>query len=321
MKAAIYSVNGDPGVITFAAVPDPVPANNEVLVRNAAISIEGGDLLSRKRLPPSHTPYIVGYAAAGEVVAVGADVNSLRVGDQVTTFSPRGSHATLRAVREDRCWVLPAGMDMQAAACIPVGLGTAYQALFDLGQLRSGQTVLINGAAGGVGLAAVQLAKQAGARVLGTGSSDEQLRALRAYGLDEGINYQTEDVLARVRELTGKRGVDVAIDPVGGASLQIACDALVEQGRAVMVGMLDSGPQVVNAAGLLRGRKHLIGCMLGNMIHEPPVRAFIQQLVARVASGELNVAIDRAFPLAQAADAHRYAETRGRSFGRVVMIP
>src|SRR5690606_35998979 len=80
MKAAIYSVNGDPGVITFAAVPDPVPANNEVLVRNAAISIEGGDLLSRKRLPPSHTPYIVGYAAAGEVVAVGADVNSLRVG-------------------------------------------------------------------------------------------------------------------------------------------------------------------------------------------------------------------------------------------------
>ncbi len=321
MKAAVYSTNGSPDVIHYQTVADPVPKADEVLVRNLAISIEGGDLLSRARRKPSRSDHIVGYGAAGEIVALGRDVTELHLGQRVTTFAPTGSHAELRAVRQDCCWLLPEGMDMAAAACIPVGLGTAYQALFDLGQLTAGQTVLVQGAAGGVGLAAVQLAKRAGARVLGTASSTEHLDQLRTLGLDEGIVHGAEDVVQRVRELTENLGVDLAIDPVGGAALQVACDALAVGGRVVMVGMVDSSPHVVNATPLMIGRRSLIGCMLGQVIHQPRERRFIEELVTLVHSGEITVVIDREFPLAEAAAAHRHAETRGRPMGRVVMIP
>lgn len=321
MKAAVYRVQGDPDVITYEEIPDPECGDNDVLLRVEAISIEGGDLLYRKRMTPATVPYVPGYSAAGEVIAVGRAVHAFKRGQKVATFSLGGSHASLRAVHQDYCWVLPAGIDMNVAACVPVALGTAYQALFDLGRLEAGQTVLIQGAAGGVGLAAVQLAKRAGARVIGTGSSHEQLDKLRTYGLDEGIDYHTEDVVSRVHALTDNRGVDVALDQLGGASLQIAVDSLADGGRAIMVGMVESGPLIVNAMGLVRGRKSLIGCMLGATMHEPPVHEFIQRLIARVASGEFTVPIAKIFSLEDAPAAHRYAETRGRDIGRVIMRP
>jgi NADPH2:quinone reductase len=213
-------------------------------------------------------------------------------------------------------------MDVKAAAAAPVGLGTAHLALFELARLQAGETVLVQGAAGGVGLAAVQLAKRAGALVIGTGSSAAQLDALRPYGLDHGVVYGREDMVAAVRELTGKKGVEVAVDPIGGATLAKTVDCLGFGGRAVLVGLLDqSQPSVIDARLLLMNGKSLIGGMLGTIMHTPRVGAFIQELLARVHSGELKVAIDRVFPLAEAAEAHRYAETRGRSIGRVVITP
>lgn len=321
MKAAVYSENGGPEVIRYVDVPDPQVKVNEVLVRNQAISIEGGDLVARARLKPPTRDHIVGYSSAGEVVAVGTEVTDLRIGDKVAAFAPAGSHAQLRAVRQDHCWLLPADMDMKAAACIPVGAGTAYQALFDLGGLQAGETVLVTGAAGGVGLAAVQLAHQAGARVIGIASRDDQLRQLQDYGLDVGINYKREDVVARVRELTEGRGVNLAIDAVGGAVLQMACNSMATAGRTVMVGVVDTSPHVVTATPLMLKRQHLIGCLLGAVIHQPHEHQFVQALVERVHSGELKILIESEFSLADAAACHRHAETRGRAMGRVVILP
>ena len=322
MKAALYDTNGGPEVMRYGDAPDPHVGEGQVLVRVEAISIEGGDLMSRRLRRPAAPGHIVGYAAAGEIVDVGPGVEERRAGQKVATFGQAGSHASLRLVRADHCWVLPAGMNVGAAAAVAVGLGTAHLALFELARLQAGETVLVQGAAGGVGLAAVQLAKRAGARVIGTGSSAAQLEALRPYGLDNGIVYGREDVAAAVRELTEKRGVDVAVDPIGGATLSTTIDCLGFGGRAVLVGLLDQAqPSVVDARLLLMNGKSLIGGMLGTIMHTPPVRAFIQELLARVHSGELTVAVDRVFPLAEAAEAHRYAETRGRSIGRVLITP
>ncbi len=321
MKAAVYYRTGDPAVFSYEEVPDPLPGDDEVLIRVAAISIEGADLLQRRFVPPAATPHVVGYAAAGEIVALGRNVRGLEIGQNVTSFGEQGSHAELRAVRADRCWLLPKGMNLQTACCVPIAFGTAYQALFELGGLQTGETVLIQGAGGGVGLAAVQLAKRFGARVIGTGSSAELLAKLHPYGLDEGVNYQTEDVVTRVRALTRGRGVDLLIDPVGGAALQQGVDCLAIEGRAVMVGMVDRHPHALNAAGILTGRRRLIGCMMGFTAHTPGVHGFIQGLLAQVAAGDLKMVINRTFPLAQAAAAHAFAETRGRDIGRVVMLP
>lgn len=320
MKAAIYRQNGGPEVLSYEDVPDPVPAAGQVLVRNEAISIEGGDLMSRLMMPLPAVPHIVGYGAAGEIIAVGAGVTDLKVGQKVATFAHTGSHAELRAVREDHCWVLPDGFDPKAAACIPVAFGTAYEALFEHGHLEAGQTVLLQGVAGGVSLAALMLAKRAGARVIGTGSNSQQLESLRVYGLDEIINYQTEDVQARVLALTGGEGVDLSIDPVAGAQTQKVINATRRGGRVVLVGASSREQSPIDAISIMRGDLTISGFLLGLYFHTPRVHRYVTEIIGQVARNELKVVIDRAFPLADAVEAHRYAEQRGR-VGRVVMIP
>src|SRR5687767_8476479 len=220
MKAAVYRENGGPEVLSYEEVADPVPGADEVLIRVEAISIEGGDLLNRRMVPLPHSPHIVGYSTAGTVTAVGEHVTDLRVGQRVSAFGETGSHAELRVVRPDHCWVLPDGLDAAAAACVPVAFGTAYEALFERAAVTTGSTVLVQGVAGGVGSAAVQLAAKAGARVIGTGSSQQQLDALRRLGLHDGIDYTTEDVRQRVLDLTDGVGVDLVVDPVGGPMTQ-----------------------------------------------------------------------------------------------------
>ena len=321
MKAVVYRQNGDPDVLSYEDVPDPEPAPGELLVRLEAISIEGGDVLRRRAMPPNPNPRIEGYAAAGEVIGLGDCVTSFNVGDKVTTFAERGSHAELRTPRAEHCWMVPKGCDMRAAAVALVGLGTAGAALFELGKLERGQSVLITGAAGGVGIGAIQLAHQAGAKVIGTGSNRATLDQLRRYGLDELIVVEDEDLLAQqVMELNDGRSVDVFLDTVGGRTLQAGLDALAEGGRAVMVGAISSLKGKVAPFSLLTRSQYLIGCMLPFLMPRPHVRQMIDNILQRVADGELTAVIDREYPLSEARAAHRRAEERGR-IGRVVMIP
>lgn len=320
MKAAVYYENGPPSVLKYEEVPDPALHPKGVIIRVEAVSIEGGDTLNRGRGALATRPHIVGYQAAGEIVAVGEQVEHLRVGQKVTTVDGFGSHAELRPVPARNCWVVPDGMDIRQAAAIPVPFGTAHDCLFEFGRLKAGETVLVQAGASGVGLAAIQLAKQAGARVLATASSDERLEKLKPYGLDEGINYARDDVAKAVMRLTDNKGVNLVVDSVGGSTLQGSLNSLAYRGRCSMVGNAGREPMQVDVGGLMGGNRSLSGVFLGAEIMTDRVHDNIQRLIEDVASGKLKVLLDKSFPLSEAAAAHEYIESR-KAVGRVLLIP
>jgi NADPH2:quinone reductase len=255
------------------------------------------------------------------VIEVGEEVDNIKVGDKVVTTGGFGSHAQLRAVAARTAWVIPPGMNIQHAAAIPVPFGTADDCLFEFGRMKKGEIVLIQAGASGVGVAAIQLAARAGASmVLATASSDERLEKLKPYGLTHGINYQRDDVVAEVARLTDKHMADVIVDSVGGPTLQTSILSLAYRGRVSMVGQAGREPAKVDVGSMMGGNRQLSGVFLGAEIATDRVHDNIQKLIEDVAKGELKVLIDRTFPLASAADAHRYIESR-QAVGRVLLIP
>jgi len=320
MKAAVYYENGPPSVLKYEDVPDPQCASNGIVIKVEAVSIEGGDTLNRQGGALMTKPHIVGYQAAGEVVQVGAEVRDFRIGDKAVTTGFNGSHAELRAVAARTAWKIPKGCDVKLAAAVPVPFGTAHDCLFEFGRLKSGETVLIQAGASGVGVAAIQLAKRAGARVLATASSDDRLERLKPLGLDAGINYKTQDVVQSVMKLTDNKGVNLVVDSVGGSTLQGSILSLGYRGRVSMVGAAGREPMRVDVGSLMGGNRSLSGVFLGAEIATDRVHDMIQTLVDEVASGKLKVLIDKTFPLSDAAGAHAYIESR-KAVGRVLLIP
>jgi NADPH2:quinone reductase len=284
------------------------------------VSIEGGDTLNRLRGALTSRPHIVGYQAAGEIVEVGAEVKHLKIGQRVTTVNGDGSHAALRAVPARNAWLVPDGCDIKIAAAIPVPFGTAHDCLFEFGRLKASETVLVQAGASGVGVAAIQLAKRAGARVLATASSDERLEKLKPLGLDHGINYATQDVVQSVMRLTDNKGVNLVVDPVGGSTLQGSILSLAYRGRVSMVGAAGREAMTVDVSSLMGGNRSLSGVFLGAEIGTDRVHDMIQRMVDEAATGMLKVVIDRTFNLAEAAQAHAYIESR-KAVGRVLLIP
>lgn len=320
MKAAVYYENGTPDVLKYEDVPDPVCHPKGVIIRVLAVSIEGGDTLNRWRGPLVTVPHIVGYQASGEIIEVGSEVTHLKVGQKVATVDGHGSHAELRPVPARNCWPIPDTLDPRLAAVIPVAFGTAHDCLFEFGRLKAGETVLVQAGASGVGLAAIQLAKAAGATVLATASSDERLERLKAYGLDHGINYKTDDVARAVMKITDKKGVNLVVDSVGGATLQGSLASLAYRGRCSMVGNAGREPMTVDVSSLMGGNRSLSGVFLGAEIMTDRAHDMIQGLIEDAARGAFKVVIDREFPLSDAADAHAYIESR-QAVGRVLLIP
>lgn len=319
MKAAVYDEAGGPEVIRYADVPDPVCADDGILIRVRAVSIEGGDTINRATQAPPHPSHVVGYAAAGEVVEVGREVRDLRVGDAVATFDMDGSHAALRALPARRAWKVPDGLDFDRAAALPISFGTADRCLFAAGGLAAGETVLVQAGAGGVGVAAIQLAHRAGARVLATVSGADRAERLSKLGLDHAIDHRREDVAAATRRLTGGRGADLVIDPVG-STLAGSIAALRQHGRLVFVGNAGGPSLTVDLWPALLANNRLTGVFMGTELDREDVRHRVAGLLAGAARGELEVVIDRRFPLSEARDAHRYVEGRG-VLGRVLMNP
>jgi NADPH2:quinone reductase len=322
MKAAVIYENGGPDVLRYEDVPDPDCPDGCVLIDVEAISIEGGDVLARAGSPPPSVPYIVGYLAAGTVSEVGAGVEERAVGDRVVTLNMAGSHASKRAVPAIMTWPIPDGLDAASAVCVPVAFGTAQECLFTAGNLEAGQTALIHAGGGGVGMAAIQLAKQAGATVLSTASSDDKLERLRELGLDHGINHARESFVDRTRELTEDHGADVILDSVGGQNLVDSIAALAYRGTLVSVGLAGRAGSTIHARDLWDKNNSLRGVFLGGALltEYPRVHAMIGDLIQRVAAGELRVVIDRTFPLTEAGCAHAYIESR-QAFGRVLLTP
>ncbi len=320
MKAAVYYQNGGPEVLKYEDVPDPQCHPRGVVIRVEAVSIEGGDTLNRWRGALTRKPHIVGYQAAGEIVEVGAEVSDLKVGQKVVTVFGDGSHAELRAVAARNAWPIPAGFDVKLASAIPVPFGTADDCLFEFGRLKRGETVLVQAGASGVGVAAIQLAKRAGATVLATASSDERLERLRPLGMDHGINYRTREVAKEVMRLTDGKGANLVVDPVGGSTLQGSIMSLAYRGRISMVGAAGREAMTVDVSPLMAGNRSLTGVFLGAEIATDRAHNMIQRLIEDAARGELKVVIDRTFPLSEAAAAHEYIESR-KAVGRVLLIP
>jgi NADPH:quinone reductase len=322
VKAAVYRRTGSPDVFSYEEVPDPFVGVNEILIEVEAISIEGGDTLNRLGGELRTVPHVVGYQCAGTVVAVGEQVQQFVVGQRAVTVGMDGSHAALRAAHEGFAWGIPDGLSTDEAACVPVSWGTADDCLFEFGHLSAGETVLVHAGAGGVGIAAIQLAKRAGARVLATASSDDKLARLKELGLDEGINYVRDDFVAESRRLTDGGGVDVIVDSVGGATLQGSIRALAYRGRCVSVGDAGRAPaEHIDISTMRPNNQTLSGYFLGvELLVSPRPHAMIAGLLEAIARQELRVVIDQVFPLADAAAAHAYIESR-QSFGRVLLAP
>jgi NADPH2:quinone reductase len=320
--AAVYDECGGPEVFRYEEVPDPVVRSGGLILEVAAVGIQGGDLLHRQGGELISRPHIVGYQASGVIKDVGDDTTGFSVGQRAVATMPYGSHAELVSVSARATWAVPDGLSLEAAAGIPVEFGTAHDCLFEFGRLQAGETVLVQAGAGGVGLAAVQLAKSAGATVLATASSDERLGRLHDFGMDHGINYAERDVVAEVLRLTEGRGVDLVVDPVGGGTLEASIAALAYRGRISWVGRAGRDPRPPEIWPIMQKNGSITGVFLGaEMVLRPErTHALIAGLIERVAAGELTVVIDRTFPLREAGAAHRHIESR-QAFGRVLLIP
>lgn len=319
MKAAVYDVEGAPGVLKYVDVPEPVTGPDDILISVEAISIEGGDLINRRSTPPPLPSWIVGYAAAGTVVAVGSKVRSRTVGDRVAAFHMQGSHAERWAVPAERTWLIPDGVGMAEAAALPISFGTAHHCLFTRGMLRQGETVLIQAAAGGVGLAAVQLASQAGATVIAVVSGTQRRGRLRELGADHVVDRTKDNIVDSVRQYTHGTGVDLVIDPVG-TTLPVSLSALAPEGRLVFVGNAGGDSLTVDLWLAMQSNQTLMGVFMGPLFARHGVRTSVDDMLQAVAAGRVTVVIDRIFPLANAAAAHEFAET-AKPLGRIVMKP
>jgi len=322
MKAAVYYETGPPSVFRYEDVPDPKCAPDGVLIDVKAVSIEGGDVLHRAGGDLAATPHIVGYQCSGIVREIGPNVADREVGQPVVAIMPHGSHASMVSTAAIATWPLADGADLQRAACVPIPFGTADDCLFEFGHLVAGETVLVQAGAGGVGIAAIQLAKRAGATVLATASSDEKLERLKEFGLDHGINYKSGDFVAEVRRITEGRGVDLVVDSVGGSTLTGSLACLAYRGRAISVGHAGRDDRPPDIRLLSAGNRSLTGVFLGAELaaNVERVRPMIARHLDDVAGGALKVAIDRTYPLSEAAAAHAYIESR-QAFGRVLLIP
>jgi NADPH2:quinone reductase len=320
VKAAVYYETGPPEVLRYEDVPDPECPAGFVLVEVEAISIEGGDTLNRGRGEMTSTPHIVGYQCAGTIREVGAGVTDRQVGQRVVATFMSGSHAELFSIPSVVTWPVPEGADILPVACVPVAWGTADDCLFEFGHLQAGETVLVQAGAGGVGLAAIQLAKRAGATVFATASSPERLERIAPFGVDHGIDYSKDGWVDEVRALTSGRGVNLVVDSVGGKILAGSIACLAYRGRCITVGSAGRDPSPIDVSVLGMGNQSLTGVFLGAEIATERAHAMIGRLIDDVAAGRLHVEIDRTFPLSEAAAAHAFVESR-QAVGRVVLIP
>jgi NADPH2:quinone reductase len=320
MKAVVCHEGGGPDVLRYEDFPDPVVGAGQVLIEVHAAGIQGGEVLYRSR-PLPFSPIVFGGQPAGIIREVGAEVTGWRVGQRVVATTMLGANAELVAADAQAVWAIPEGMSFEAAASVPIEFGTAHEALFGFGLLRPGQTVLVQAAASGVGVCVVQLAKAAGATVIGTASSDDRLDALRAHGLDVGINYVEQDVVAAVLAATDGRGADLVVDLVGGSTLGASMKALAYRGRITAVGDAGRDESWPSLMELAIRNATLSGMYLSAELAADRDRLWpiIDDLLARVGKGELTAVVDSTFPFSRAADAHRRVESRS-ALGRVVLV-
>jgi NADPH2:quinone reductase len=322
MKAIQVRQTGGPEVMEPMELPVPEPKANEAVVKLAASGVNFIDVYHREGRYKVPLPFTPGQEGAGQVVAVGSDVKSVKIGDRVAWTAALGSYAEYIAVPADRLVSIPAGVsDQQAAAAMLQGM-TAHYLAYDTYPLKSGETALVHAAAGGVGLLLVQMAHNIGARVLATVSTEEKAKLARQAGADEIILYSQVDFEAETKRLTGGKGVDVVYDSVGKTTFEKGLNLLRPRGMMVLFGGSSGAVPPFDPITLTqKGSLFLTRPSLGNYI------ATRDELMARsgavfgmIASGKLKLRIEHTYPLAEAQRAHRELEGR-KTTGKLLLIP
>ncbi|RKH72642.1 quinone oxidoreductase [Corallococcus interemptor] len=320
MKAIRYHQLGGPEVLRWEDAPEPVPGPGQVLLRVHAAGVNFADTERRRGLYDAQVPLprILGSEAAGVVRAVGPGVDASWVGRRVVALTKQ-AYAEAALAPVEQLLVLPPEVSFEEAAALLVQGLTAYHVVHTVGRVEAGQTVLIHAAAGGVGLLAVQLAKAAGARVIGTVSGEAKAKLARDVGADDVIRYDREDVAASVRELTGGRGVERVLDSVGASTWQASLDALAPFGHLVSYGNASGHPPHVEVESLYAKSLTVSAYWLHTPTPPEVQRKAREALLAEVVAKRLRLVVGLSLPLSRAEEAHRQLEGRG-TVGKVVLV-
>ena len=325
MKAVEIGAPGPAEALRLADRPVPAPGPDEVLVRVAAAGVNRADVMQRQGSypPPPGASDIPGLEVSGTVAAAGAGVDAPAAGEQVCALVTGGGYAEYCVAPAPQCLPLPPGVTLRDAAGLPEAYCTVWTNVFERGRLAPGETLLVHGGSSGVGTAAIQLARALGARVLATAGSAAKCGACEALGAELAVNYREQDFAAAVREATGGRGADVILDLVGGAYLQRNLDCLAVEGRLVLIAVMGGAAGELNLARLMSRRQTLTGSTLRSR----PVAAkaaicgaLRAKVWPRFAGGTLRPVIHAAYPLAEAAAAHRVMEASAH-VGKLLLEP
>jgi len=338
VRAIVTTANGDVSVMKVETRPDPVPTAGHVLVRVKAAGLNFADILARQGLYPDGPPKpcVMGYEVAGVIEKVGEGVDQDLIGKAVIAMTRFNGQAELVAVSAKQVFEKPGNLSFEEAAAIPVNYLTAWALIVTMGGLESDEAILIHNAGGGVGLAALDIARHIGAKTFGTASASKH-EFLKQRGLDYAIDYRNQDWLPVLMDLTGGRGVELVIDPLGGDSWKKSFRALRSTGRMGVFGMSVASASGIkgklralkaialmpryNPLGLMNRNKGVFGLNLGHMWGEgEKVASWTAEIVKGVADGWVRPHVDRAFPFDQIADAHNQLEGR-KNTGKVVLIP
>ncbi len=336
MRQVWITGTGGPEKLEVREAPDPAPSADELRVRVAASGINFADLLVRHGLYPGAPkfPCVVGYECSGTVDDVGAGVDAAWIGKPVLATTRFGGYADVVCMPAAQVFEKPASLSHEQAAAIPVTYLTAWQLLVIMGSLSADETVLIHNAGSGVGLAAIDIARHIGATIYGTASRSKHA-FLKQHGVHQVMDYA--DWPAEVNRLTDKRGVELIIDPIGGANWKKSYRALRPSGRLGMFGASTAAESrlpgalrllslalsmpLFNPVSLMNDNRSVFGVNRGHMGQEnAKTRAWMQRILSGVAEGWVRPHVDRAFPFAKAGDAHAYIEAR-RNTGKVVLVP
>jgi NADPH:quinone reductase len=324
MKAIVCKNWGLPDTLTVENLPDPVPAAGQVSIEVQAAGVNFPDVLiiqNKYQFKPE-LPFTPGSELAGVVRAVGEGVSHLKVGDRVIAFIGNGAFAQQVVAPAAVVMPMPPGMDFDTAAAITLTYGTSHHAVVDRAQLKAGETMLVLGAAGGVGLAAIEIGKALGARVIAAASTDEKLAVCTAHGADATINYSNEDLREAIKAATGGRGPDVIYDPVGGVYAEPAFRSIGWRGRYLVVGFANGEiPKLPLNLTLLKGAS-LVGVFWGDFARREPKAnlAAMQELMGWLASGKIKPHISGRYALAETPQALNDMAAR-KVTGKVVIQP
>jgi NADPH2:quinone reductase len=322
VKAIVFEKTGDPSVMQYVEVPKPELRPGTALVKVHAAGINfadtffiRGEYMIKPKLPD--TP---GMEAAGVVEAVAPDVTGLRPGMRVTSITLK-TYAEYCLIRPSQAIALPEFVSFEQGAAFPIQVLTAWHMLHTAHRTAPGQTVVVHSAAGGVGIVAVQIAKAAGARVIGTVSSDAKSALVRQYGADDVINYASSDFAAETLRLTNGRGADLILDAVGKPTFEPGLKCLAPFGHLILYGRAGGPPDPLNPFRLFEKSVKVSGFVLPVVYAMPEVmREGIEKSFQLMRDGKLKLLIGKTFPLAQAAEAHRFMQSR-QSVGKLVLIP